>query len=373
MITTSAATALTDQLGIRLPIIQAPMAGTSSAAMAAEVTSSGGLGSIGIGTLDVDAAAKLVGEVRARTPGPFNVNVFCHRPAERDPAQEAAWIAYLRPEFDRLRAAPPAQLGLAFDSFVENEDMLRLLVRERPAVVSFHFGLPSQAAIDALHDSGCFLLGTATNLDEARTLVKAGIDGVVAQGHEAGGHRGMFDPDRADEFLGRVALTRLLVRHVAVPIISAGGIMDGVGIACALRLGASAAQLGSAFIATDESSASATHRALLAGAHTVMTRAISGRPARAIVNRLSTLGMGAPASSIPPYPIPYAVALALDAAGRAAGEPGLGAYWAGQRASLARALPTAELVASLARELESAWLQNSVGASNHARTRYCSR
>jgi nitronate monooxygenase len=229
--------------------------------------------------------------------------------------------------------------------------MLQLLLRERVAVVSFHFGLPSQATIDALHESGAMLFATATHLDEARILVRAGIDAIVPQGHEAGGHRGVFDPDRVDECLSTFALTRLLVRHVTPPVISAGGILDGAGIACSLRLGASAAHLGTAFITTDESAASASHRALLGGAHTVMTRAISGRPARAIANRLATLGMGVPPSSIPPYPIAYDAALALDAASRAVGESCFGAHWAGQRASLARTLPAAELLAELEREL----------------------
>ncbi len=354
------AQALTRLLGIRLPIIQAPMAGTSSAAMAAAVTRAGGLGSIGVGALDATGAATMIADVRARLGepvGPFNVNVFCHRPALADPAREAAWIERLAPEFARAGAAPPVRLREIYRSFVVDDDMLRVLLQARPAVVSFHFGLPPQAAIDALRRAGIVLLATATNLGEARAIADAGVDAIVAQGVEAGGHRGVFDPDAADDGLGTLALTRLLVRQSGRPVIAAGGIMDGTGIAAALKLGAGAAQLGTAFVASDESLADPTHRALLAGPageHTVMTRAISGRPARVLANRFAALGAGVPDAAVPAYPIAYDAGKALNAAAKAAGEPGFGAHWAGQGAPLARAMPAAALVATLARELDEA-------------------
>jgi nitronate monooxygenase len=220
--------------------------------------------------------------------------------------------------------------------------------------VSFHFGVPSAERVRALREAGMVLLGSVTNVAEARAVVNAGVHGVVAQGYEAGGHRGVFDPDAEDGCLGTLALTRILVRELDVPVIAAGGIMDGAGIAAARRLGASAAQLGTAFIACAESEADAGYREALASDaanHTVVTRAISGRPARCLQNRFTVLGAGIPPRQIPSYPITYDAGKALNAAAKAAHEAGYGAQWAGQGAPLARRLPAAELVAVLAAEL----------------------
>jgi nitronate monooxygenase len=285
------------------------------------------------------------------------VNVFCHPPAHADPAREGRWIERLRPEFARLGAAPPAALHEIYRSFVEDDDMLAVLLREKPAIVSFHFGVPPRERIEALRDAGIVLLGTATSLAEARVLAAAEVDALVAQGYEAGGHRGVFDPDADDDHLGTLALTRLLVSELDRPVIAAGGIMDGAGIAAALRLGAGAAQLGTAFVACDESQADAGYRAALksdAAHHTVMTRAISGRPARSLANRFTAIGREVPSSDVPDYPIAYEAGKALHAAGKAKGEYGFGAQWAGQGAPLSRAMPAADLVALLRREMSSA-------------------
>ena len=223
--------------------------------------------------------------------------------------------------------------------------MLALLLAERPKVVSFHFGVPSRERIEALKDAGIVLLGSATSIADARALVAAGIDAVIAQGYEAGGHRGVFDPDADDDRLGTFALTRLLVRAIDRPVIAAGGLMDGAGIAAALRLGASAAQLGTAFVACDESEADAGYRAALksdATNHTVMTRAFSGRPARSLANRFTALGRSVAPRDVPDYPVAYDAAKALHAAGKAKGEFGYGAQWAGQGAPLSRAMPAAD-------------------------------
>ena len=348
---------LLDLLGIRLPIIQAPMAGVSSPAMAAAVTEAGALGSIGVGATDAAGAGAMIAAVRERSNGPLNVNVFCHKPATPNRAVEAAWIERLRPEFEALGATPPPALTEIYRSFVEDDDMLALLLDVRPSVVSFHFGLPREAAIRALRDLGIILLASVTSLAEARIVAAAGIHAIVAQGWEAGGHRGVFDPDAPDDQIGTMALTRLLSQKIDCPVIAAGGIMDGAGIAAALKLGASAAQLGTAFIATDESLADAGYRAALlsdAANHTVMTRAISGRPARSLANRFTALGVEVPAVQIPAYPIAYDLGKALHAAGKAKAEFGYGAQWAGQGAPLARPMPTAQLVATLAAELERA-------------------
>jgi len=345
------------RLGIRLPIIQAPMAGVSPPAMAAAVSDAGGLGSIGVGAVDADGARAMIEAVRERTSRPFNVNLFCHQPAKADAAVEQAWIARLRPEFEALGATPPGTLGEIYQSFVTDDAMLRMLLEMRPAVVSLHFGLPSGAVLGALREAGIALLATATSLAEARAIEAAGIDAIVAQGWEAGGHRGMFDPDRPDDRIGTLALTRLLSRETRLPVIAAGGIMDGAGIAAALALGAAAAQLGTAFVGCDESLADPGYRAALASdaaQHTAMTRAISGRPARSLANRFTAVGAGVADAAVPAYPIAYDLGKALHAAGKGHGEYGFGAQWAGQGAPLARFMPAAELVATLARELEAA-------------------
>ena len=229
-----------------------------------------------------------------------------------------------------------------------------MLLAEQPRVVSFDFGLPAAERIQALRDRGIVLLASATTLAEGRLAAAAGVHAVVAQGYEAGGHRGAFDPDAADDRLGTVALTRLLVRDLDVPIIAAGGIMDGAGIAAVLRLGAAAAQLGTAFIACPESDADAGYRAALASDaahHTTMTSAISGRPARCLRNEFTTLGASVSPRQIPAYPIAYDAGKALHAAAKSAGDYGYGAQWAGQGAPLARAMPAADLVATLASEI----------------------
>jgi len=224
-------------------------------------------------------------------------------------------------------------------------------------VVSFHFGTPSPDRVRALRAAGIVLLGSATSVAEARAVAAAGVDAIVAQGYEAGGHRGVFDPDAHDDRLGTFALTRVLVSALPLPIIAAGGIMDGAGIAAALRLGASAAQLGTAFVLCTESAADAGYRAALtsdAAHHTEMTRVISGRPARTLRNRFSTLGESVPFEDVPAYPIAYDAGKALHTAAKAKGDFGYGAQWAGQAAPLARAMSTTELVATLRRELEAA-------------------
>jgi len=345
------------KLGIELPIIQAPMAGVSTPEMAAAVSNSGGLGSIGVGPSDAETTRQMIAAVRSRTDRPIQVNVFCHQPAVADAAREAAWLARLGPEFARYGAKPPARLTEIYQTFLTDDAKLTVLLAERPAVVSFHFGLPARERIEALRTAGIALLATATNLEEGKAIAAAGIDAVVAQGYEAGGHRGIFDPTGPDDRLGTVALTRLLVNKLDLPVIAAGGIMDGAGIAASLTLGAVAAQLGTAFIACPESSADAGFRAALLGPpaeHTVMTSAISGRPARCLANRFTAFGEGVERGAVPDYPIAYDAGKALHAAAKAAGEFGYGAQWAGQGAPLARTAPAGELVARLRQEMKRA-------------------
>jgi nitronate monooxygenase len=344
------------KLGIGLPIIQAPMAGTSTPALAAAVSNAGGLGSLGVGAMSAGLARAAIAETRAATNRPFNVNVFCHRPPEHEPEREAGWIARLAPEFARFGAQPPKELREVYKTFVNDEAMFEMLLLERPAVISFHFGLPPPAKIAALRAAGTVLLASATSLTEARAAQAAGIDAVVAQGYEAGGHRGIFEPAARDEHLGTLALTRLLVKEMSIPVIAAGGIMDGAGIAACLFLGASAAQLGTAFIACPETAADAAYRSALLdrSVRTVMTTAISGRPARCIVNAFTALGERFTDADVAPYPMAYDAGKALIAAAKAKGETGYGAQWAGQGAALARALPADTLMAVLETELKEA-------------------
>ncbi|WP_039830420.1 nitronate monooxygenase family protein [Pandoraea sp. B-6] len=351
--------ALIERLGLSTPIVQAPMAGTSTPALAAAVSNAGGLGSIGVAAMNADAARKAIHDTRALTRKPFNVNVFCHAPAKLDASRDAAWLAYLAPEFARFDAAPPTTLGEIYKTFAADDAMFAMLLEERPAVVSFHFGLPSQERIDALHAAGIVLFASATNLAEAKTIEAAGVDAIVAQGYEAGGHRGRFEDlgDRVpsdDEQLGTLALVRLIVTHTSVPVIAAGGIMDGAGIAAALALGAQAAQLGTAFVACPESSADAAYRERLTGGaapRTALIRAISGRPARGFVNRLYALEQAADRPDLPAYPVTYDAGKAINAAAKAKGNSDYAAQWAGQAAPLARAMPAADLVTTLRTEL----------------------
>jgi nitronate monooxygenase len=349
--------ALLQRIGVELPIIQAPMAGTSTPAMAAAVSDAGGLGSIGVGATNAAGARRMIEEIRRLTDRPFNVNVFVHRPATADAAREAAWLAALEPIFRQYGAAPPATLSEIYISFLADEAMLALFLETRPAVVSFHFGLPPAEVIARLKAAGILLFSTATSLAEAEAALAAGVDAIVAQGYEAGGHRGVFDPGAPDERLGVAALTRRLVDGIAAPVIAAGGLMDGAQIAAMLDIGAEAAQLGTAFIGCPESSADRFHRDALfgPGAATEMTALISGRPARCLSNAFTALKHGALEGLTPPdYPTAYDAGKALAAAAKARGEGGFGAQWAGQGARSARAMPAADLVRTLAEELRAA-------------------
>ena len=345
-----------DRLRLATPVVQAPMAGVATPLLAATVSNAGALGSIGVGATDAAGARMMIEEVRGRTSCAFNVNLFVHGRAKPDPSREAAWLNWLAPLFAEFGAEPPAALRTIYKSFADDPDMLTMLLALAPPVVSFHFGLPPADVLAALRARGVYLMATATSLEEARAIEAAGIDAVVAQGIEAGGHRGIFDPDAPDDALGMVALTRLLVRNTGLPVIAAGGMMDGAGIAAALDLGAAAAQLGTAFVPCPESAADAAYRAALSGPgayHTVVTSLISGRPARALANRFTALREEVGNHRPPDYPIAYDAGKALHAAAKARGEHGFGAQWAGQGAPLARATPAADLVRTLREELAS--------------------
>ena len=348
---------LFSKLGIDFPIVQAPMAGVSTPRLAAAVSNAGALGSLGLGATNAARAQVTIDELQSLTDRPFNLNFFVHAAPQLDLDREAAWLNALAPSFDAADGQAPTSLTTIYKSFADDDEMLDLLVRTRVPVISFHFGLPSAEKIVALKATGSLLLASATNLSEALAIEAAGLDGIIAQGVEAGGHRGVFDPHLPDEGLSTWVLTRLLVARTSLPVIAAGGIMDGAGIASVMSLGAVGAQLGTAFVPCPESSANEGYRkALLSDAalETRMTHALSGRPARGLRNAFMDWADDHSHLTPPDYPRAYDAAKSLNAAAQAKGEYGFGAQWAGQGAPLARAMPAAELVATLHRELRDA-------------------
>ena len=343
------------RLGLRHPIIQAPMTGTATPELVAAVSNAGALGSLGLGAYGLEKSRSEIERTRALTAAPFNVNLFCHQPPQADARREQAWLDYLAPEFARFGAQPPTALHAIYPTALGNQALQELVLAQCPAVVSFHFGLPDPAFLAALRKQGCITMACATDLDEALHIEQAGIDVVIAQGAEAGGHRGVFDPAR-DQHLGTLALVQLLVQRTRLPVVATGGIMDGAGIAAALQLGACAVQMGTAFVPCPESGANAAYRAALldpAAPRTAVTSAISGRPARGLVNRFHALG-NAYGQPLPAYPQVYDAGKALHQAASAQGYQDFAPFWAGQGVALARALPAAELVQTLAAELAQA-------------------
>lgn len=345
--------ALLAPLGLRYPIIQAPMAGTSTPALAAAVSNAGGLGSLGLGNLAVEAAREQIRQLQQLTDQPFNINFFCHTDEPASAARDSNWLKRLQPWFTEFGADAPARLDKGYDSFIGNQPMLDMLLEERPAVVSFHFGLPDAAAITALKHAGIYLMGCATCLEEAHIIAAAGLDAVIAQGYEAGGHRGLFDPQQESGLLLDDLLAQL-VPAISLPIVATGGLMDGKDIARVLAAGASAAQLGTAFICCPESAAPAAYRERLlspAASETAVTAIFSGRPARGMVNR-SHREIGPHAAELAGYPQAYSAAKALHAAAAARGCHDFAPYWAGTSAARSRALPASELMQRLIEEIQ---------------------
>jgi len=329
------------------------MAGVSTPKMAAAVSNAGGLGSLGLGASDVAAARRSISELQSLTSYAINVNLFVHSRPVVDLETTSKWLDTLRPIFAEYDAEPPKKLREIYKSFEDDAEMLDLLCELRPSVVSFHFGLPPTSTLNRLREAGIVLFASVTSLEDARKAEGVGMDALIAQGYEAGGHRGIFDTAAKDYQLGTIALVRLLVSNLHTPIIAAGGIMDGQSIKAMLELGAVAGQLGTAFVTTTESAADEYYRRAMftsAAEHTVMTSSISGRPARSLKNRFTDLEVGVQ-GCIPDYPLTYDVGKALNAAAKAKGEGGYGAQWAGQGAPLARSMSCQELMTALRSEL----------------------
>lgn len=337
--------ALRGLLGLRHPILQAPMAGAATPALAAAVTAAGGLGALGLGTLPLPAAVALADDLRRRSNGAMHLNFFCHPDPVASPARSAAMRAALAPFGGALPADdPPA----SYPPF--GPAHLDWLCAAPPRVASFHFGLPPADQVARLRAAGIVVMATATSVAEARAIQAAGADAVIAQGWEAGGHRGAVAVETADTGVGLMALVPQVADAVTIPVIAAGGIGDGRGIAAALALGASGVQLGTAFLRCPEAQVPEGHRAALARAtdtDTHLTRAYSGRPARA---RRTALGRALQDGPVTDYPLPRAITAAL------AGQPdGAADFWLyGQAAALARPLPAGDLVAQLVAETAAA-------------------
>ncbi|MEQ8857401.1 MAG: nitronate monooxygenase [Pseudomonadales bacterium] len=343
-------TALTELLDLSVPIVQAPMAGVSTPGLAAAVIKAGGLGSIAVGAMNAAAADSAISNARRAAAGPLNVNVFVHPAPRRDRAREAAWLRRLEPWFGEFDAEPPAVLEEIYRPLDDDPDLLAVLLDHAPAVVSLHFGLPDAATLRALKGAGCRLLATATSVAEAVQLEAAGIDAVIAQGFEAGGHRGAFGSG-PDEGLSTFALLPAIVHAVDVPVLAAGGLSDGAGIAYALELGAAGVQLGTVFVDCPESAAADAYRQALRNPdrRTAMTSVFSGRPARGLVNRF-VRELGEHDAEAPDYPLAYDAAKRLAAAAGAAGSSEFAAMWAGEGRTRPNPMPAGALLRALEEE-----------------------
>jgi nitronate monooxygenase len=336
-------------IGSELPLIQAPMAGFQGAALAIAVCKAGGLGSLPCAMLTVEAMRKELAAIRAATDRPYNVNFFTHTPPAADARREAAWRAALTPyykEYGIDSQAIPAGPGRApFTS--EAADALEEF---KPAVVSFHFGLPSTALVARVRSWGSKVLASATTVEEALWLEAHGVDAVIAQGVEAGGHRGNFLTDDVNTQPGTFALVPQVVRAVKVPVIAAGGIADANGVAAAIKLGAAAVQVGTAYLLCPEATTSAVHRAALkseAARNTALTNIFTGRPARGILNRVMR-ELGPMSSIAPAFPLATSAIAPLRAKGEAQGKGDFSPLWSGQNATGCQETPAGEITRALA-------------------------
>ncbi len=336
-------------LGIEFPIIQAPMAGVQGNALAVAVSNAGGLGSLPCAMLSVDAMRKELAAIRAQTTKPFNVNFFCHTQPEPSIERETIWRAALLPyltEYGIDANNIPAGPGrLPFSA--EAADALSEV---RPAVVSFHFGLPAPDLLARVRSWGAKILSSATTVDEARWLEAHGVDAVIAQGLEAGGHRGVFLSEDLSTQIGTFALVPQIVRAVKIPVIAAGGIADPKGVTAAMALGAAGVQIGTAYMLCTEATTSAVHRAALksdAARVTALTNLFTGRPARGIVNRLMR-ELGPISTAAPSFPLATSGIAPLRAKAESLGHGDFSPLWAGQNPSGCKEVSATVLTRELA-------------------------
>jgi nitronate monooxygenase len=351
---------LLDLLHIEIPIIQAPMAGSDSVALARSVSSTGALGSLACALLSPDGVRDAVRALRYEMKRPFNLNFFCHKMEAPDAAAIERWKTFLRPHYERagldIETVPESRLRLPFD-----EEMCRVVEEVEPEIASFHFGLPAPDLVDRLKTRGVKVLSSATSVREAKWLESRGCDAIIAQGLEAGGHRGMFlETDIATQ-TGLFALLPQVRDAVSVPVIAAGGIADARGVVAAFALGASGVQLGTAYLFCPESNVSPLYRRALdqaADNQTALTKLFSGRPARGILNRY--LQESVPMSdAAPAFPHAATLVAPLRAASEKAGSVDYMQLWAGQAAALGKSMPADRFTRKLAADALRYWDERS--------------
>ena len=335
-------------LGIELPLIQAPMAGVQGSALAIAVANAGGLGSLPCAMLNADAMRGELAKIKRETARPVNVNFFCHVPPTPSADREAGWRMALAPYYQEFGIdAGAIPTGPGRNPF--SAEAADVLSEFNPAVVSFHFGLPSAQLLARVRSWGAKVLCSATTVDEARWLEAQGVDAIIAQGLEAGGHRGNFLSDDLTAQTGTFALLPQIVRTVKVPVVAAGGIADAQGVAAAMALGAAGVQIGTAYLLCPEATTSAIHRAALksdAARHTALTNLFTGRPARGIVNRVMR-ELGPVSAAAPEFPLATSGIAPLRARAESQGSGDFSPLWSGQNASGCREIPAAELTREL--------------------------
>lgn len=340
---------LTRLFGIELPIIQAPMAGVQGSALTIAVSQAGALGSLPCAMLSLEALDAALIQIRAQTTKPINVNFFCHHEPEPQAAKQAAWLKQLAPYF--------AELGIHSDTHAAGAQrapytsaQAEVLAKFKPEVVSFHFGLPNEDLLLEIKSWGSKIISTATTVEEALWLEARGVDAIIAQGLEAGGHRGHFLSDDLTEQLGTFSLLPQIIAAVDVPVIAAGGIVDAKTVRAAMAMGASAVQVGTAYLLCPECTTSEIHRAALqseAVQHTALTNLFSGRPARGIVNRFMA-ELGPINNAVPDFPLASSAVAGLRSAAEQQGFGDFSPLWCGQNATGCQAIPAAELTRQLA-------------------------
>ncbi|MCI0395232.1 MAG: nitronate monooxygenase [Chloroflexi bacterium] len=339
-------------LGLELPIIQAPMAGVQDSALTVAVSNAGGLGSLPCALLTLDAMRNELAAIKAQTARPFNLNFFCHTPPTPSIEREAVWRATLSPYYEKFGINPdtiPAGPGRTPFS----PEAAAVLAEFKPAVVSFHFGLPSAELLARVKAWGAKILSSATTVEEARWLEAQGADAIIAQGLEAGGHRGMFLSDDPTTQLGTFALVPQIVQAVRLPVIAAGGIADAKGVAAAMTLGAAGVQVGTAYLLCPEATTSPVHRAALkseAARHTALTNLFTGRPARGIVNYIMK-ELGPISTATPAFPLAIAAMAPLRAKAESQGSGDFSPLWSGQNTSGCQEVPAAYLTQALAADI----------------------